>query len=185
MQIRLYLGQVTFCVQWRDGDDARLDQMRDVMQVAANIAAELHGLSVQRSNFFSFPSTRVDEALMAKIRHAAKNLAPELWRQMPSGALHDASNVATHLPVAMLFVPSIGGVSHCFSEDTTPNDLILGCTSIGGQCDWMTRIETPRCRIRVHGRRLLRADHALGNVGNARFASVRALRSTTHFGLRM
>ena len=45
---------------------------------------------------------------------------------MPSGALHDATNVARLMPVAMLFVPSIDGISHAFDEDTKREDLVAG-----------------------------------------------------------
>ena len=45
---------------------------------------------------------------------------------MPSGALHDAASVAAHMPVAMLFVPSINGISHAFEEDTAEDDLVVG-----------------------------------------------------------
>ena len=45
---------------------------------------------------------------------------------MSSGALHDAANVSKILPTAMLFVPSIDGISHDFSEDTAETDLIAG-----------------------------------------------------------
>jgi N-carbamoyl-L-amino-acid hydrolase len=45
---------------------------------------------------------------------------------MPSGALHDAMNVAGLMPAAMLFVPSIGGISHAFDEDTREADLVTG-----------------------------------------------------------
>jgi N-carbamoyl-L-amino-acid hydrolase len=45
---------------------------------------------------------------------------------MPSGALHDATNVSRLMPVAMLFVPSIDGISHDFAEDTAESDLIAG-----------------------------------------------------------
>ncbi|MGW6058574.1 hydantoinase/carbamoylase family amidase [Streptomyces sp. NPDC055189] len=47
-------------------------------------------------------------------------------RAMPSGAGHDAQVVADVTPVAMIFVPSIGGVSHVPHEDTAPADLVLG-----------------------------------------------------------
>ena len=46
---------------------------------------------------------------------------------MPSAAGHDAQVLARHLPSAMLFVPSIGGVSHAFEEDTSEEDIVLGC----------------------------------------------------------
>ena len=62
------------------------------------------------------------EALAA----AAESLAPGRWRRMPSGAGHDAQYMARQMPSAMLFVPSIGGISHHWSEDTAPEDLAMG-----------------------------------------------------------
>jgi N-carbamoyl-L-amino-acid hydrolase len=47
--------------------------------------------------------------------------------RMPSGAAHDAQVLARRLPSAMLFVPSIGGISHDFAEDTAEADIALGC----------------------------------------------------------
>ena len=55
-----------------------------------------------------------------------QTVAPGQWRRMPSGALHDATNVSRLMPVAMLFVPSIGGISHAFEEDTDEADLVAG-----------------------------------------------------------
>jgi N-carbamoyl-L-amino-acid hydrolase len=51
---------------------------------------------------------------------------------MPSGALHDATNVSRLMPVAMLFVPSIGGISHAFEEDTDEADLVAGLKVLAG-----------------------------------------------------
>jgi N-carbamoyl-L-amino-acid hydrolase len=45
---------------------------------------------------------------------------------MPSGAGHDAQYMAQVMPSAMLFVPSIGGVSHHWTEDTKREDLAMG-----------------------------------------------------------
>ncbi|WP_138069824.1 M20/M25/M40 family metallo-hydrolase, partial [Sulfitobacter sp. EhC04] len=56
----------------------------------------------------------------------AEAVAPGQWRVMPSGALHDATNVSRLMPVAMLFVPSINGISHAFEEDTAEDDLVAG-----------------------------------------------------------
>jgi len=47
-------------------------------------------------------------------------------RVMVSGALHDAAAVAGRIPAAMLFVRSIGGVSHSPQEDSSEADLELG-----------------------------------------------------------
>ena len=57
---------------------------------------------------------------------AAEALAPGKWRRMPSGAGHDAQYMARMMPAAMLFVPSIGGISHHWSEDTKAEDLAMG-----------------------------------------------------------
>ena len=46
---------------------------------------------------------------------------------MPSAAGHDAQVLSTKMPCAMMFVPSIGGISHAFEEDTSDEDLVLGC----------------------------------------------------------
>jgi beta-ureidopropionase / N-carbamoyl-L-amino-acid hydrolase len=46
---------------------------------------------------------------------------------MPSGGGHDAQIVARRIPAAMLFVPSIGGISHHWTENTADEDIMLGC----------------------------------------------------------
>ena len=46
---------------------------------------------------------------------------------MPSGAAHDAQVLAAHMPAGMLFIPSIGGISHDFAEDSREEDIVLGC----------------------------------------------------------
>jgi N-carbamoyl-L-amino-acid hydrolase len=53
--------------------------------------------------------------------------APTLWELMPSGAFHDAGIVQRVIPCGMLFIPSIGGVSHDFSENSHDEDIVLGC----------------------------------------------------------
>jgi N-carbamoyl-L-amino-acid hydrolase len=58
---------------------------------------------------------------------AAERHAPGLWQTMPSGAGHDAQFLARVMPAAMLFVPSIGGISHHWSENTDDADIVLGC----------------------------------------------------------
>jgi beta-ureidopropionase / N-carbamoyl-L-amino-acid hydrolase len=46
--------------------------------------------------------------------------------RMPSGAGHDAQHVARVMPAAMLFVPSINGISHHWAENTSDEDIVLG-----------------------------------------------------------
>ena len=46
---------------------------------------------------------------------------------MPSGAGHDAQDIARIAPIGMIFVPSIGGISHSPKEFTTASDMENGC----------------------------------------------------------
>lgn len=72
------------------------------------------------------PPAPCDPAMRTALAEAARALCPGAWQEMPSGALHDSQILARRLPVAMLFVPSIGGISHHWSEDTSREDLAMG-----------------------------------------------------------
>ena len=74
----------------------------------------------------------MDPGFRGALREAAEEAVPGRWREMPSGALHDASNMSRMMPAAMLFVPSIGGISHDFAEDTKEADLVRGLQVLAG-----------------------------------------------------
>jgi N-carbamoyl-L-amino-acid hydrolase len=67
-----------------------------------------------------------DLKLQDALAAAAEALTPGRWQRMPSGAGHDAQDMARVMPSAMLFVPSINGISHHWAEDTAPEDLAMG-----------------------------------------------------------
>jgi N-carbamoyl-L-amino-acid hydrolase len=69
----------------------------------------------------------MDEGFRGHLAKAAERHAPGNWTAMPSGAFHDAGVVCAVMPCAMLFIPSIGGISHDFAEDSHVEDIILGC----------------------------------------------------------
>lgn len=119
-------GQVRFSMQWRDGNKERLDRMQAVIETGlAEVASEM-GLGLEIGPLLGLDPVAMDLALRTRLEAAAQEVAPGRWRHMPSGALHDATNVARLMPVAMLFVPSIGGISHAFEEDTAEADLVAG-----------------------------------------------------------
>ncbi len=119
-------GQVRFSMQWRDGHNDRLDRMQAVIEdTLAEVAAD-RDLGLESTWVRRFDPVAMAPALRARLADAAETVAPGRWRQMPSGALHDATNVARLMPVAMLFVPSINGISHAFEEDTAEDDLVAG-----------------------------------------------------------
>jgi N-carbamoyl-L-amino-acid hydrolase len=67
-----------------------------------------------------------DPGIIAALSEAARKFGPNAWTSMPSGAIHDSQVLARKMPVGMLFVPSIGGISHHWAEDTNREDLELG-----------------------------------------------------------
>jgi N-carbamoyl-L-amino-acid hydrolase len=69
---------------------------------------------------------RMHEDFQSALDAAAARHAPDLAVRMPSGAGHDAQHIARVLPAAMMFVPSIGGISHHWSENTSDDDIVLG-----------------------------------------------------------
>ena len=119
-------GWARFSIQWRDAEEARLADMEEaIRETVAEIAAARRLKAEVRLVWKQVP-TRLDPDLVARLAEAAQAEAPGRWRLMPSGALHDAMNVARLMPAAMLFVPSIGGISHAFDEDTREDDLVSG-----------------------------------------------------------
>ncbi|MEO9685580.1 MAG: hydantoinase/carbamoylase family amidase [Tateyamaria sp.] len=119
-------GQVRFSMQWRDGDAARLGRMQVVIDAVLEEVATEMGLDVEKGPMLGLEPVAMDAKLRARLEAGAEEVSPNKWRKMPSGALHDATNVARLLPVAMLFVPSINGISHAFEEDTQEDDLVAG-----------------------------------------------------------
>ena len=68
-----------------------------------------------------------DPGVQHHMECAAEAHAPGAWVSMPSGAAHDAQMLARVMPVGMLFIPSIRGISHNFEENTDDNDIVVGC----------------------------------------------------------
>ena len=69
----------------------------------------------------------MDPGFQDAIEQASEHHMPGAGVRMPSAAGHDAQILAQRMPAGMLFVPSIGGVSHHWSEDTKDEDIVLGC----------------------------------------------------------
>ena len=98
-------------------------------QVLARLAedglAEAEGVGVEVRRLVRTEPVRFDERLVQVIEGVACDLGVPA-RRMTSGAGHDAQMVARVAPAAMIFVPSLGGVSHNPREDTRRDDLELG-----------------------------------------------------------
>jgi N-carbamoyl-L-amino-acid hydrolase len=125
-------GQADMHLQFRDANSARLHAMEVKLTELLRDFNSQGGVSVQLARL-SEPEEPVtmNAGLRAHVARAADAVAPGQWMQMPSGASHDAQVIAPHLPSCMVFVPSIGGISHDFIEDTNEEDIVRGCRVAG------------------------------------------------------
>jgi N-carbamoyl-L-amino-acid hydrolase len=121
-------GYAELDLQFRDAQEGPLDAFEEVV---ARLVAEMNGragVTVEATRARApIRPTRMDPRLQAHIEAAAERHAQGKWQRMPSGAFHDAGIVAACLPAAMLFIPSIGGISHDFAEDSREEDIVRGC----------------------------------------------------------
>ena len=128
-------GSAEILFQFRDVDWAALERLEACLRALITESnrrercpATLHALRR------SIPAI-CDPALMAALEAAAERHAPGGWQRMPSGAGHDAQVMAEVMPSAMLFTPSIGGISHHWAEDTAEADLAVCCRILGGAAE--------------------------------------------------
>jgi N-carbamoyl-L-amino-acid hydrolase len=121
-------GYADLDLQFRDPSDAPLDAFEAIV---ARLVAEMNargGVAIEATpSRTPIPPTRMDPGLQAHIENAAQHHAPGMWQRMPSGAFHDAGIISACIPSAMLFIPSNGGISHDFAEDSRDEDIVLGC----------------------------------------------------------
>lgn len=118
-------GRAEFLLQFRDADAAVMDRFEAKLK---DLAAAGGPVAVAVSPFDeAVAPTVMDAGLQHHLAAAAERHAPGKWVHMPSAAGHDAQVIGLAMPAAMLFVPSIGGISHDFAEDTADVDIALGC----------------------------------------------------------
>jgi len=121
-------GAAEMLLQFRDPDETRLDAMGAAAREIADAMTAAGPVAVEAvANRAPIAPTIMDAALQQAIAGAAEQRVPGRWMHMPSAAGHDPMVIAHHLPCAMLFIPSIGGVSHDFAEDSSRAHIVTGC----------------------------------------------------------
>lgn len=120
------VGQVEFVIDIRHPDAAALDRLRARCKQVCKTVANARTCDIKVRDRFAVPPTLFDESCVEALEKAAKSLQLS-YRKMPSGALHDAANVASLVPTAMLFVPCRDGISHNVAEYANKEQLAVGC----------------------------------------------------------
>ncbi|WP_416068498.1 MULTISPECIES: Zn-dependent hydrolase [unclassified Rhizobium] len=105
-------------------EDRLLEEERALSEFLGRLAAD-EGLSISTERLARSTPVVFDQEIVAVIEDAAKKRGLS-YRRMTSGAGHDAQMMATIAPTAMIFVPSVAGISHNPAELTHDIDLIAG-----------------------------------------------------------
>jgi N-carbamoyl-L-amino-acid hydrolase len=119
-------GRAELIFQWRDTDQGILERLDEAFRSLLAEANKGPCTATIAQHSVTTPAI-MDPMLQAALTASAQKHAPGLHQAMPSGAGHDAQIVSQVLPSAMLFIPSIGGISHHWTENTSDEDIVLGC----------------------------------------------------------
>ena len=119
-------GRVTLSLEVRDLAADKIESVFRAIEAEAKRIADSRGTSVRFDEVdLALTPAPTDERLRRIVESTAASLGLS-HRRMPSGAGHDAQDMAHVAPIAMIFVPSQGGISHAPKEFTTPSDLANG-----------------------------------------------------------
>jgi N-carbamoyl-L-amino-acid hydrolase len=118
-------GEIAFTVDCRSADATIMDALDKDLRVAIAEIAARRKVEVALDLVWNKPPTHFDARLVDTVEKAAKALGYS-HRRITSGAGHDACNLNTIMPTAMVFVPCKDGVSHNELEDATQADCSAG-----------------------------------------------------------
>lgn len=121
-------GEAWCGLQFRDPSDDIMDTFQTaITDLAAEMTAEGPvAVSAELRRAPMSPAV-MNSDFRGHLCEAAERRVPGAWVEMPSAAMHDANVMSEHAPSCMLFIPSIGGISHDFAEDSTELDIVTGC----------------------------------------------------------
>ena len=121
-------GAAELTLQFRDQDEGVLDALEhEVKKIVEDIRSRGEILIDVRPGREVIRPSRMDKNFQTHLEKSAQEITPNAWRYMPSAAGHDPMVIHEKIPCAMLFIPSIKGISHNFDEDSHEEDIILGC----------------------------------------------------------
>ena len=123
--INVVPSRASFTVDLRDPDEERLQAEEAALARYLDELALAEGVVIRTERLARFAPVAFDGAVVAAIEQAAGRRGLRC-RRMTSGAGHDAQMMARLCPTAMIFVPSIGGISHNPREHTPAEDLVAG-----------------------------------------------------------
>ena len=119
-------GAAEMLFQIRDDDGSVIARLEDLLRSMAAEVDKRGRCTVAVERIRTGAPALMDVSFQQAIEQASAALAGGRSLRMPSGAGHDAQVLATVMPAGMLFVPSIGGISHHWTENTADADIVTG-----------------------------------------------------------
>jgi N-carbamoyl-L-amino-acid hydrolase len=124
-------GRVVSTLEMRDLDMTKVRRLFDMIAREATKIGEATGTTFEFGESHESVAAPSDPAIREVINDVAKGLGLST-RVMPSGAGHDAQAMAQLGPMGMIFIPSIGGISHSPKEFSTAEDIERGARVLMG-----------------------------------------------------
>jgi len=119
-------GAAEMLFQIRDDDEIVIARLEDLLRSMAAEVDKQGRCSVAVERIRTGTPALMDASFQQAIEQASAACAGGRSLRMPSGAGHDAQVLSTVMPAGMLFVPSIGGISHHWTENTADADIVTG-----------------------------------------------------------
>lgn len=115
----------TMTLDVRNTDEAVLERAEAAIAAELDRLAAAEGVTITSRRLARFAPVEFDPRIIELVEQTAARLGNTVKR-MPSGAGHDAQMLARVCPTAMVFVPSVRGISHNPAEHTALDDLCAG-----------------------------------------------------------
>ena len=119
-------GEASLVVDLRHQASAPLAAMLDEVREASLLAEDASGCTAVWVPVFCIEPRPFDDRIVSIVQRVCAELTGREALTVPSGALHDATEVTTAVPTGMVFTSSLNGISHSTREDTAPEHLKLG-----------------------------------------------------------
>lgn len=132
-------GKAEMLFQCRDSEMSVLERLDSALRDLVGQTEAKTGCRAEIERTATGQPWHMDTAFQNAIEAAAARHAPGAHVRMPSGASHDAQIIARKLRAGMLFVPSIGGISHHWTENTDDADIVLGCQVLSDAAEAILR----------------------------------------------
>lgn len=126
-------GETRITMDMRHIDATSLQSMFDEAHEAAAAAAEAEGCTVEWEHIFRIPPMPFHPLLLDAARESVREVEGHDV-ELPSGALHDASEMAREVPTVMIFSSSTNGLSHTKEEDTPEEHLHMAADAFDRTC---------------------------------------------------